>query len=90
MGGGGGGGLYPRRPITGCVLCLQVNRPVTGGSYKWGEGGLLPNVMFCFQGNEPVTGGTYKWGEGGLYPGGLITRCNVLFTGKWTCNWGNL
>ena len=62
--GGGGGGLYPRRPITGCVLCLQVNGPVTEGSYKWEEGGI--------------------------YPGGLITQCNVLFTGKWTCNWGNL
>ena len=55
-----------------------------------GEGGLLPNVMFWLQGNGPVTGGTYKWGEGGLYPGGLITRSNVLFTGKGTCNWGNL
>ena len=27
----GGGG-----PLTGVLFCLQVDRPVNGGSYKWG------------------------------------------------------
>ena len=35
--GGRGGGLYPD-----VFCCLQVNGPVTGGTYKWGRGGLYP------------------------------------------------
>ena len=34
--GGRGGGLYPD-----VFCCLQVNGPVTGGTYKWGERGLI-------------------------------------------------
>ena len=51
-----------------CVCCLQVNGPVTGGTYKWGEMGLIS-------------------GEGDLCPDVSFCCC---FTGKWTCNWGNL
>ena len=32
----GGGGLY-----LNVFCCLQVNRPVTRGIYKWGERGLI-------------------------------------------------
>ena len=46
---GGGGGLYPD-----VFCCLQVNWPVTGGTCKWGERGLIsregdswPDVSFC-------------------------------------------
>ena len=70
--------------------CLQVNGPVTGRTYNWGERGLIPGEgtygqMYRFdvvlQVNGLVTGGTYSWGEGGL-----ITGWIVLFTGKWACN----
>ena len=41
---GGEGGLYPGRETYGqmyrFVVDLQVNGPVTGGTYTWGEGGL--------------------------------------------------
>ena len=37
---GGGGGLYLLYLDFSC--CLQVNGPVTGGTYKWGRGGLYP------------------------------------------------
>ena len=48
--------------------CLQVSGSVAGGTYKWGETGLIP-------------------GEGDLWPD--VSFC-CWFTGKWTCNWGNL
>ena len=45
----GGGGLY-----LDVFCCLQVNGPVAGGTYKWGErgpipgeGDLWPDVSFC-------------------------------------------
>ena len=63
VGRGGGWGLY-----LDVLCCLQVNGPVTGGIYKWGERGLIS-------------------GEGDLWPDVSFCRC---FTGKWTCNWGNL
>ena len=62
-GGLGGGGLY-----LDVFCCLQVNGPVTGGTNKWGERGLIS-------------------GEGDLWPDVSFCCC---FTGKWTCNWGNL
>ena len=40
-GGGGRGGLY----LDGCC-CLQVNGPVTRGTYKWGERGLISGEGF--------------------------------------------
>ena len=40
--------------------CLQVNWPVTGGTYKWGGGGLITaDVLFCLQVHGPVT----QWGR---------------------------
>ena len=46
-GGVGGGGLY-----LDVFCCLQVNGPVTGGTYKWGgegaytrEGGLMARCI---------------------------------------------
>ena len=53
------------------MFCLQGKGPVTGGTYKWGEGvlypgGLLPDVLFCLQGNGPITGGgTFQLGGKG-------------------------
>ena len=56
------------------MLFLQVNGPVTGRTYNWGERGLIPGEgtygqMYRFdvvlQVNGLVTGGTYSWGEGG-------------------------
>ena len=62
-GGGVGGRLY-----LDVFCCLEVNGPVTGGTYKWGERGL-------------------KSREGDVSPDVSFCCC---FTGKWTCNWGNL
>ena len=48
-------------------VCLQVNGPVTGGTYKWGEvgtyiqGAYKGMYFFCLQVNGPVTGG--RWGN---------------------------
>ena len=64
MGVGGRGGLY-----LDVFCCLQVNGPVTRGTYKWGREGLYPgrgffDQMYRFvvvlQVNGPVTEGTYK------------------------------
>ena len=64
------GGLY-----LDVFCCLPVNEPVTGGTYKWGERGLIPGegtygqmcrFVVVLQVNGPVTGGTYSWGEGGV------------------------
>ena len=59
-----------------------------------GGGGLYLNVFCCLQVNGPATGGTYKWverglisGKGDLWPDVSFCCC---FTGKWTCNGGNL
>ena len=61
--------------------CLQVNGPVTGRTYNWGERGLIPGEgtygqMYRFdvvlQVNGLVTGGTYSWGEGGLITGWIV------------------
>ena len=46
---------------------LFVNGPVTGGTSKWGEGGLITGCdyfFFVYKYNGFVTGGTYKWGRG--------------------------
>ena len=84
-GGVGVGGLY-----LDVFCCLQVNGPVTEGTYKWGERGLIPgkgdlwpDVSFCccFTGKW-----TCKWGNLYVGGGGLITGCIVLFTGKWAGN----
>ena len=40
--------------------CLLANRPVTGGNYKWGGGGLITaDVLFCLRVHGPVT----QWGR---------------------------
>ena len=47
------------------VVVLQVNGPVTGGTYR-GEEGLYADVLFCLQGNGPVT----QWGRFSVGGGG--------------------
>ena len=33
----------------GVLFCLQVNGPVTGGTYKWGGGGLIRGSLLYLQ-----------------------------------------
>ena len=48
----GEGGLYPKGGgnfLDVFFCCLQVNGPVTGGNYKWGERGTYNHgSMYCF------------------------------------------
>ena len=64
--------LWP--DVSFCCCILQVNGPVTGGTYRWGEGGLQTDVLLCLQGNGLVT----QWGRFSVRWEELI-RGNLLY-----------